>query len=190
MDAVAVYAPKIMELSKFSVAYGSREVNAIEENLNVFLASKCEVTGAKAAFAKDDDNIVIALCTPIMQRAVKLLPQANELVLVDASGTMDKNNSRVFFVTPCVAVGVPLGCVITSNEKESTFRKGVKLLMSCLPTYSDILKKGPSVVMTDDDLTERTVLREFWTDKTFLLCQFHVLKAVWSWLLNKKKWCI
>lgn len=90
------------------------------------------MTATKACFEKFEDSIVIALCTPIMQRVVELLPQANELVLVDASGNMDKNNHRVyFFLTPCVTGGVPLGCIIMSNEKEATFRKGVELLIPC-----------------------------------------------------------
>ena len=83
--------------SEFAAAYGKRDSKAIEANLNAFLTAKCELTGSKACFEKFDDNLVVALCTPIMQRTVQLLPQANEFVLVDASSNMDKNNHRVYF---------------------------------------------------------------------------------------------
>lgn len=54
----------------------------------------------KASFQKkkkNDGEFVIAICTPIMQRAVELLPQSNEIIFVDASSNMDKDNHRFFF---------------------------------------------------------------------------------------------
>ena len=63
---------------------------------------------------------------------------------------MDKN--RVYFhITPCVSEGVPLGCIIMSNEKECTFPKSVEMLVTC-SEESHLLKVVPSVITDDGDL--------------------------------------
>ncbi|KAF8791106.1 hypothetical protein HNY73_006030 [Argiope bruennichi] len=78
------------------------------------------------------------------------------------------------------------GCIITNAEETNIFREGVKLLSECFPEKCCLLQNGPLIVMTDDDLKEREVLSEIWPNSDYLLCQFHVLKAVWRWLMDNE----
>ena len=36
--------------------------------------------------------------------------------------------------------------------------------------------------MTDDCRAERSALKNVWPESTLLLCQFHILQALWRWL--------
>ncbi|KFM81580.1 hypothetical protein X975_03649, partial [Stegodyphus mimosarum] len=48
------------------------------------------------------------------------------------------------------------------------------------------MNSGPKVFMMDGDLKEKNALSSVWPNATYLLCQFHVLKAMCSWLCNVK----
>ncbi|KAF8764578.1 uncharacterized protein LOC129985079 [Argiope bruennichi] len=122
-----------------------------------------------------------------MKRSIHLFSNVQELIMVDASGHMDKLKHRVyFFISPGVAGGIPIGCLITNAEETNIFHEGVKLLYECFPEKCCLLQNGPLIVMADDDLKEREVLSEIWLNSTYLFCQFHVLKAVWRWLMNSE----
>ena len=41
---------------------------------------------------------------------------------------------------------------------------------------------GPVLTITDDDSAERNSLKNAWPQTYLLLCHFHLLQAVWSWL--------
>lgn len=110
---------------EFCKLYGSKSGKDMLANLQLFCEDYNKSTTGKAAVLKDGGNLAVAICTPIMQRTAIALPQANELILVDASGNMDVENHRVyFFVVPCVAGGAPVGCVITDAEKQDIFETG------------------------------------------------------------------
>lgn len=138
--------------AEFHNVYGSKSgalmVLDVEKMLTDY-NKNCEGKTAIKLSAEKNAVETICICTPIMTRAHCLLKQSQELVLVDATGNMDKLNHRVyFFVTPTVAGGVPLGCIITANEREATFEAALDLLKSCFPTESCFLKDGPQVFMT------------------------------------------
>ncbi|XP_055928322.1 uncharacterized protein LOC129959493 [Argiope bruennichi] len=120
-----------------------------------------------------------------MKQSIDLLSNVQEMIMLDASGHMDKLNHH-FFISPGVAGGIPIGCIITNEEETNNFREGVKLLCECFPEKCCLLQNGPLIVMSDDDLKKREVLSEIWLNSTYLLCQFHVLKAVWQWLMNSE----
>ena len=46
--------------------------------------------------------------------------------------------------------------------------------------------RGPQAFMTDDSDSERRALGRVWPDARCLLCVFHLLRAVWRWLFNRK----
>ena len=80
-----------------------------------------------------DGDLVIAIVTPLMLRCHQL-PEAAELVFVDAGGNVDRSQARVFlFMTHSVCGGLPLGVVITNGESEATLVKAFQLLRSMLP---------------------------------------------------------
>ena len=56
--------------------------------------------------------------------------------------------------------------------------------MECLPQQAFFGRGTPQIFLTDNDLKERQPLRKLFPDARLLLCQFHVLKAVWAWLCD------
>ena len=47
-----------------------------------------------AAMLIDRENVIVALCTPLMKRVHRIIKHSNELVFMDAGGSMDRHNYR------------------------------------------------------------------------------------------------
>jgi len=123
-----------------------------------------------------------------MARAHELLPQTAELVMVDAAGGLDRQLHRLYLlVTPTAAGGVPIGAIIADSEKEEVFSTALEALITCFPQQKAFFgHQGPQIFLTDNDLKERQGLQRLFPSSKMLLCQFHVLKAVWAWLCDPK----
>ena len=133
--------------------------------------------------------LVLAVCTPLMARAHRLVRQAGELVYCDATASLDKYNSPTFIIsTSSSAGGIPLGVVITSGESELILEEAFSFLKKVLP-QNGRGEKGPQLFITDDSSAERSAIRATWPDSTLLLCVFHYLQSWWSWLWDSKQ-CI
>ncbi|XP_035227952.1 uncharacterized protein LOC118200132 [Stegodyphus dumicola] len=112
--------------NEFASLYGAKHGKDVISDLKAFCNNYSIVSAGKVSMKTVNNNIAVAICTPIMQRTATLLPQAKELILVDASGHMDVLNHRVyFFISPAVVGGAPVGCVITDVEKEEVFKTGM-----------------------------------------------------------------
>lgn len=46
----------------------------------------------------NDNQLVIATCTPLMRRVLQKIQQSGEMVFVDSSGNVDRHNFRVFLL--------------------------------------------------------------------------------------------
>ena len=76
---------------------------------------------------------MVALCSPLMQRAHSL-PQAGELVFVDATSNVDADNYHLYMMfTHSMAGGVPLGVFITHSEENEAIYEAINLLKTILP---------------------------------------------------------
>ncbi|KAF0310053.1 hypothetical protein FJT64_018873 [Amphibalanus amphitrite] len=87
----------------------------------------------RTAVSVEDGETVIAAVTPLMER-VHTLPDAGEVVFVDASGGMDRHGQRVFLLmcwSP--AGGLPLGVIVSTSETEAVVDKAFRLLVGILP---------------------------------------------------------
>ena len=165
--------------------FNDTNFKALESQLEKYNAT----SEGKASFFKTSDNehYFVVICTPIMKRVHKMVQQSSELVMVDASGGMDKQKHRMYvFVTPTAAGGLPLGIIITDTEKTYVFNESVGKLKEIFPEDSFNGKKEPQIFITDNDLKERGPLKEHFPNVKLLLCQFHFLKALWSWLCAEK----
>lgn len=188
------FVPTTSKVSKlfyeeFGAEYGHLSGEQMFEGLNRLIENYNSNSIGKIKFEKTSNskNFFIVICTPIMLRAHEKLPQSSELVMVDAAGGMDRQRHRVyFFVTPTAAGGIPLNVIITDTECEEAFSEALCALKDMLPNYSFHGKNFPDIFLTDNDLKERRPLSDAFPSSTLLLCQFHVMKAVWSWLCNKK----
>lgn len=133
-----------------------------------------------------DGQVVVAICTPLMQRVHTRVQQSGELIFVDSSGNCDRQNHRLFLViTHSAAGGLPLGVVMTTSESSTTIATGMALLKSMLPPGSFFgHPDGPQTVMTDDCSALRQALRSVFPGASLILCTFHLLQAMWRWLWN------
>ena len=87
----------------------------------------------RTAVSVEDGETVIAAVTPLMER-VHTLPDAGEVVFIDASGGMDRHGQRVFLLmcwSP--AGGLPLGVIVSTSETEAVVDKALRLLVGILP---------------------------------------------------------
>ena len=74
---------------------------------------------------------------------------------------------------------------LTSDEKESTLKTALNMLVSIFPDTAFFGKQEPEVIMTDNNDEIRNTIKEVWPNSKLLLCTFHVLQQVWRWLFDK-----
>ncbi|XP_071947653.1 uncharacterized protein [Antedon mediterranea] len=137
----------------------------------------------------DDNQTIIAICTPLMKRVHTKVKHSGEMIFVDSSGNCDRHNSRIFiFLTHSSAGGLPLGVVITTSESEATITTGIKLLQTILPdgSYFGRGAQGPQIAMTDDCQALHLAIHAVYPETSLLLCVFHLLQAMWRWLWDAK----
>ncbi|KAE8736590.1 hypothetical protein FOCC_FOCC017955 [Frankliniella occidentalis] len=173
--------------------YGQPSGEGMIETLKQFIKDYNDACGSECAkVATESEDIAVVICSPMMKRAHELLRSSGEMVTVDSSGNMDFQNTRVFFfVSPSVAGGIPVGVVFTTSEATYPLEKAFSLLKEVLPDkafYGRGKDAGPKLFMTDDSTAERTALRTTFTakDLVLLLCKFHLLFAMWRFLLDSK----
>jgi hypothetical protein len=141
------------------------------------------------ALEEKDGFVAVAVCTPLMRRAHRLISHSSEIVFMDSSGNMDRQNLRVFLLlTHAVSGGVPLGVLILNSEQTACISMGLDLYNSLLPStcYGGRGVQGPVLFMTDDCAALRSALRAVYPRATLLLCLFHILQAFWRFLWNAK----
>ena len=136
--------------------------------------------------AQIEGETIVAVCDKLSKRVHKLLPQAGDIVYVDATSNLDRQDSKlVKFMTCSPAGGLPLGFIVTKSESEITLTAAFVKLKEVLPDFAFYGRgkdKGPVLFMTDDADAEINALHTVWPDAKLLLCVWHVLNAVWRWL--------
>ena len=71
----------------------------------------------------EEGETVVAICDIFSRRVHDCLPQAGDIVLVDATSNLDRQDTKLFhIICPSPAGGLPLGTVITSREDEVTVK--------------------------------------------------------------------
>lgn len=152
--------------------------------------SQCQSQCAKVEIV-DNKDFVVAVCSPLMKRVHKLLRSSGEIMFMDASGTMDCLNCRMFLMlTPSVAGGLPLGILLTSSESQRVITAGLTLFKSILPPdafYGRGPDAGPVIAMTDECPAERNSLGICFIGIILLLCIFHKLQAYWRFVWDREQ---
>ena len=78
--------------------------------------------------------MVLAICTPLMVRAHQNLQQAGEMFFCDSTSSLDRFNTSVFILSTATPTsGIPLGVILTSDEQQSTIRRGLQVLGNVIP---------------------------------------------------------
>lgn len=76
---------------------------------------------AKRPKRERHEPLILALCTPLMARVHTTVPQSAEIMFCDSTSSLDRFNMSLFILSTCHPVGrIPLGILMTSDEKEQT----------------------------------------------------------------------
>ena len=87
---------------------------------------------------------ILAICTPLMKRVHENVRQSAEMAFCDSTASLDRHNTSMFILsTAHPAGGLPLGIVLTSDEKEKTISDGLKMLIDILPPNCNLPTTGP-----------------------------------------------
>lgn len=114
--------------------------------------------------------LILALCIPLTARVHKHVCQAGELLFCDSTSSMDRFNTSILLLsTHSAASGIPLGVILTSDEREETIQAGLQLLRSILPNCA-----FPRMI--NDSSAERGAISKCWPQSHILLCTFHFLQ--------------
>ena len=169
---------------KFGSSNGVDVFLKIKENIMNYNAER----GGELAKVEQtsEGETIIAICDMLNRRVHEHIPAAGDLMIMDATANLDRNDSKIFhLMCPSPIGGLPLGTIITTRGDETTIYKGLELYKSLLPEnsfYGRGRALGPKLVITDDDAAERNSLQQTWPETVLLLCVFHHLQALWSWL--------
>ena len=160
-------------------------VKEYNEKTNRNYPSDGTATFAKVAQTEGGETC-IAICDPFQRRVHKMIPQSGDLLMMDATSNVDRSDTKIFhLMCPSSAGGLPLATLVTTREDAETIEFGLQLLKTILPQYAFFGRGptvGPALGITDDSDSERKALLSAWPQLTHLLCQFHLLQALWQWL--------
>lgn len=171
----------------FHQTYGEFSTEKVLSNLQSVVA-KLNSGEGKAKLQVINEDIIIVICTPIMQRAHSL-KSAGEIVFVDSSGFMERCKCYVYvFMAYSCAEGLPLGVMITTSDTEEILTSALKLFVEILPekAFGQNGKSGPEMFLTANNDSEQESIKTVFPQSNLLLCSFHMLHCLWRWLWDQE----
>jgi len=136
----------------------------------------------------DSDDWAVAVCTPLMKRVHRLVPQAGDVVMVDVGPPVDKRRRCrvVVLVTSSSVGGLPLGVVAASTDTRLT--RAVQLYSGLLDSrcFYGRGQRGPTLLLVDDCPAVRTALTDVFTESSCLLCTYRLLVSYWRELWDRR----
>ena len=125
-----------------------------------------------------------------MARVHQCITQAGEIAFIDSMSSLDRYNLSMFIIsTSYSGGGLPLGVIITSDEKVNTLESSFTYLGKLLPDNAFFGRgpsNGPKVFMSDDSSSQSQAISATWPNAKQLLCVFNVLQSFWTWLHDGK----
>ena len=136
----------------------------------------------------EDGDCAVAVCTPLMKRVHRLVPQAADVVVVNMGQPVDKRRQCrvVILATSSLAGGLPLGVIAATSD--ASLRRAVELFASLLDSrcfYGRGLR-GPTLLLIDDYLALRTAFCGVFTASSCLVCTFRLLVSFWRELWDRR----
>ena len=170
--------------NKFGTANGPDVFLKVKEAIREYNKEK----GMELAKTKQtvSGETIIVICDQFNHRIHENIPAAGDILVVDATANLDRSDTKLFhLMCPSPIGGLPLGTIITTKADEATLSEGLEFYKTLLTDKSFFgrgVNMGPVLTITDDDSAERNSLKNAWPQTYLLLCHFHLLQAVWSWL--------
>ncbi|GFU45375.1 SWIM-type domain-containing protein [Nephila pilipes] len=191
IESDGFYVPSISVVSKlFQREFSGENVEfeeSIIKNLKIMIDRYNNLTSGRAELGKSaHNNHFVVICTPIMMRAHKVIPQTAELVLVEVLQDLEKKCGTYFFTTPTPAGDIPIAAIVSDIGETDMFEEALTLLKKILPNNSFFSQQMPKVLLTREDMKERESLKKEFPLSQLFSCQFHFLKTVWIWLCDEQ----
>ena len=172
----------------FKTAYGEpsgpQMINQVEG-----MVEKMKRDGIQAKMTTVRDQLIVAFVTPLMTRVHHMIKHSAEICFMDAAGTLDRHNCRVFLLlTHCCAGGVPLACFVSTSEAREVIQQALEMIRDIVGDggFYGRGNRGPKIFLTDDCQAERSAIEAVYPEATKLLCTFHVLQAFWRYVWDAK----
>ena len=124
--------------------------------------------GEELAKVKQIENgeTIIAVCDKFSKRVHENIPAAGDLLIMDGTANLDRNDTKEFhLMCPSPVGGLPLGTLIMTRADEETIAAALELYKALLQErafYGRGKDLGPVLMITDDDAAERNALSNVW----------------------------
>lgn len=144
-----------------------------------------------ARITGDRDDMIIAICTPLMRRAHANLPAANELCIVD--GTYQSFGQVmcyvVSFMVPSNAGGIPLGFLVLSSMDQVFITQGLELFKMLIPddAFGCRGRDGPSYFLVDEEHFKPEIVQATFPNANVLISPYHLILMTWRWMADPKR---
>ena len=133
---------------------------------------------------------IVAICDSFNRRVHENILAAGDMLIMDATANLNRNDTKLFYLMcPSPVGGLPVGTLITTRADETTIGEALELYKTLLPENAFFGRgkdQGPSLVITDDDGAEKNELGMTWPGAYQILCIFHHLQALWTWLWKRE----
>jgi len=179
---------RVANLFELTVFCRGRLKNSVQSELESLLSPYInDEEGGRAVISSISDHLVVCICTPIMQRIHRLVPESRSIIHLQIFCHPDKK-TKLFLFTTWIQIGeVPLGVIITDTEAHEVFTTGLQLLKSILPTGSFFGVGYPELfVMPDDDTRRRDAFTQEFPHSLVLTSKYFQQKRFQDFLLNPK----
>jgi hypothetical protein len=83
---------------------------------------------------------------------------------------------------------VPLGVFITNSQSTATLTKALQMFKDLVGADGFFRsEEGPSIFFTEDRKAEHSAINAVWKKATLQLSLFHILQAMWLWVVTSKR---
>ena len=134
----------------------------------------------------------MAIVDPFIWRVHPVIPQSAELIHMDATSNLDRNDTKLFhLICPSVIGGLSVAEILTTREDTDTIMFGLEMLKLVLPAgafYGRGRDTGPQLFMTDDADSLRNALSGTWGSSELLVCLPHAPGTV-ELVMGFQTWC-
>lgn len=139
----------------------------------------------------DDGDLSIAIATPMMKRANRLCPEAQDIMFCDSTGSLAVGNTTSGYTTTFNFINTQGGTmcggvIITRGQNQPTLEKGFRLHQYLLDPKAAYFyrgrEKGAAVAMCDNSDFLHNAIRAVYGGIYVVLCLFHIVQQVWRWL--------
>ena len=128
-----------------------------------------------------DGGFIIAFCNELMLGTAQS-PLASNIICIDSTSGMDRSNGHLFnLIVPGPVGSLSIGIFITFSETVQSITLGLEILKLLLHE-NGISCFNPKFFMSDDSSAQKAAIKNNFPSATILLCQFHVVQALWRWL--------